>query len=216
VTEPFLTNADATMPPRPGLRRNWKPAGRDRLSQCLVWSLRLVLEEVFSPETVAYLTEKVNRALVRKTMPPDALPKQKQAELDQARTELANIEKAILLGVVTATTKRMLEGAERRVAALEAGRRTASRPKVVDLSSVVTRYMTDLRATFGRDNDRARKALSKLVDQVVLRRHGDRLMAEVRGNLKGLLDLEESFGNAGAGRGIFALPKAPVAIGRVA
>jgi hypothetical protein len=31
-------------------------------------------------------------------------------------------------------------------------------------------------------------------------------MAEVTGNLKGLLDLEETVGNAGAGRGISSLP----------
>lgn len=169
---------------------------RDRAEEVI---LRLVFEEVFSPETVAYLTERVNKALARETMPPDALRKQKQTELDQARMELENIKSAIRQGVVTATTREMLEEAEARVSTLEANVRTQSKPKVVSLSSAVTRHMTDLKATLGRDNDRARKALSKLVSQVVLRRHGDRLMAEVQGNLKALLDLDESFGNDGAG-----------------
>lgn len=102
-----------------------------------------------------------------------ALRKQKQAELDQARTELENIKSAIRQGVVTATTREMLDEAEARVATLEASIRTQSKPKVVSLSSAVTRHLTDLKATLGRDNDRARKALSKLVSQVVLRRHGD-------------------------------------------
>jgi hypothetical protein len=76
--------------------------------------------------------------------------------------------------------------------------------------------MADLRATLGRNNDRARKALSKLVSQVVLRRNGDRLMAEVQGNLKALLDLGERFGNVGAGRGILPLSPRPRAIRVVA
>jgi hypothetical protein len=132
-------------------------------------------------------------------MPPDALRKQKQAELDQARMELENIKSAIRQGVLTATTREMLEEAEAWVSSLEANLRIHSKPKVVSLSSAVTRHMTDLRATLGRDNDRARRALSKLVSQVVLRRNGDRLMAEVQGNLKALLDLGERFGNIGAG-----------------
>ena len=76
--------------------------------------------------------------------------------------------------------------------------------------------MTDLRATLGRDNDRARKALSKLVSQVVLRRNGDRPMAEVQGNVKALLDLDERFGNVGAGRGILSLSPRPRAVRIVA
>jgi hypothetical protein len=110
-----------------------------------------------------------------------------------------NIKSAIRQDVVTATTREMLEEAEARVATLEASIRTQSKPKVVSPSSAVTRHITDLKATLGRDNARARKALSRLVNQVVLRRHGDRLMAEVQGNLKALLDLDERFGNAGAG-----------------
>jgi hypothetical protein len=75
----------------------------------------------------------------------------------------------------------------------------------MNLPSAVTRHLTDLTATLGRDNDRARMALSRLVDQVVQQRHGDRLMAEVTGNLKSLLDLDESFGEDGAGRPAQAL-----------
>lgn len=70
------------------------------------------------------------------------------------------------------------------------------------------RHLADLRLAFGRDNDRARKALSKLVSELVLRRQGDRLMAEVRGNLRGLMDLDDVVDNAGAGRGFVPNRKA--------
>ena len=59
---------------------------------------------VLAPETVAYLAEKVNRAMTRKTMPSDALRKQRQAELDQAQEELEHIKSAIRQGAITATT----------------------------------------------------------------------------------------------------------------
>ena len=52
----------------------------------------------------------------------------------------------------------------------------------------------------------SQRALSKLVKKVVLRRHGDRLRAEVTGNLQALLDLDEAFGNGGAGSPSRSLP----------
>src|SRR5262249_53910933 len=66
-----------------------------------------------------------------------------------------------------------------------------SRPKVVALSTTVMKHLADLRIAFGRENDRARSALRKLVSQVVLRRHGDRLMAEVTGNIKDLIAIDD-------------------------
>ena len=74
------------------------------------------------------------------------------------------------------------------------------------MSTTVMRHLADLRIAFGRDNVRGTSAPRKLVSQVVLRCHGDRLMAEVTGNLKDLLDLDEGVENDGAGRGISSLP----------
>jgi hypothetical protein len=51
-----------------------------------------------------------------------------------------------------------------------------------------------------RDNASARHILAKLIGEVILRRHGDRLVAEFQGNLQGILDL--SCDSSGAGRGI--------------
>jgi hypothetical protein len=48
--------------------------------------------------------------------------------------------------------------------------------------------------------------LVKLVGKITLKRGGDRLVAELRGNLPAILELEEELYNRGAGRGIWSLP----------
>jgi len=49
-----------------------------------------------------------------------------------------------------------------------------------------------------------------MLDKVTLRRDGARLLADIKGNLLGLLDVDdESFGRTGAGRGILYLPHWP-------
>jgi site-specific DNA recombinase len=167
--------------------------------------LQVVFDEVFSPETVAYLTEKVNEALRLRAEPPDEARSRKQAELDQARRELENIQVAIRRGLDTKTTKAMLVDQERKIEELEAALQTApaSQP-IVALPTTVERYLKDLRETLGNDTDRARTLLAKMVGTVILRRDGEKLVGEVRGNLQGLLNLkdEERFGSGGAGRGI--------------
>jgi hypothetical protein len=75
---------------------------------------------------------------------------------------------------------------------------------IVALSTIVEQYLRDLRDTLGNDTDRARVLLAKMVGTVTLRRQGEDLIGEVRGNLRGLLHMEdeERFGSDGAGRGI--------------
>ncbi len=73
-------------------------------------------------------------------------------------------------------------------------------------------YLKDLRGTLGRDTDRARVLLAKLVGHITLRRDGDSLVAELRGNLPALLEMDEPLYNRGAGRGILSLPPRPRAI----
>ncbi len=90
---------------------------RDRLEEVI---LHLIFNEVFSPDTVAYVSWKVNEALARRADPPSDYRKRKQAELAKARVQLENIKAAILEGIRTPSTKEMLEQAERRVAELEA------------------------------------------------------------------------------------------------
>lgn len=95
----------------------------------------------------------------------------------------------------------MLEDTERRLERLEAALRSPRPQKLVALPTVIEGYLQDLRETLDSDTDRARVLLRKLVGKVVLRRDGERLIADLMGNLPGLLNLDErEFGNPGAGR----------------
>ncbi len=115
---------------------------------------------------------------------------------------------AILEGIRTPSTKEMLETAEQRVTKLEAALQVpASKSKVSVLPSVVEMYLSDLKGSLGRDTERSRNLLAKLVGQITLRKDGDRLVAELRGNLPALLELDEELYNRGAGRGILRLPQ---------
>jgi hypothetical protein len=96
----------------------------------------------------------------------------------------------------------MMEEAERRVAELESVLHSPPpKSKVTFLPSVVEMYLRDFKGTLGKDTDKARGLLAKMIGHVTLRRHGDHLVAELRGNLTGLLDLDDC-DNSGAGRGI--------------
>jgi hypothetical protein len=97
----------------------------------------------------------------------------------------------------------MLEAAQQRVAELEAALQVPPvKNKIAVLPSVVERYLNDLKGSLGRDTERARSLLAKLVGRITLRRDGDRLVAELQGNLPALLELDDELYNRGAGRGI--------------
>lgn len=191
----------------PAACANSRLVDRHRLEEVI---LRMVFDEVFSPDTLAYVSRKVNEALARRGAPQKPTAdgyaserKRAAGQLSRARCELDNIKGAILLGVVTPTTKQMLEETERRIAELEAALRAPAAPhRVTILPSVVKEYLRDLKGTLGRDTERARTLLAKLIGHVTLRRDGERLVAELRGNLPGLLGIDEGLDNPGAGRGI--------------
>lgn len=145
------------------------------------------LQEVFSPDTVAYLSKRVAEALTRLDA-PDATRHRLQAELDQAWTRLENIKTAILEGIRTPTTKAMLEEWEKRVTELKSALElngSRARRNLTILPSVIEGYLRDLKGTLGRDPDHARTLLATLVGPITLRREGDRVVAEVTGNLSG-------------------------------
>jgi hypothetical protein len=82
---------------------------------------------------------------------------------------------------------------------------------------MIARYLGDLRETLSTDVEAARLLLAKLLGSVILRRIGTHLVAEIEGSVDAMLNRKETCNdNPGAGRGIFALPKAPVAVGMVA
>lgn len=167
--------------------------------------LTVIEEEVFSPEALAYLTKRVNEALTRLSAQGVSERRALEAELQNAREELENIKTAIRRGVVTDTTREMLEEAERKVQTIRANVGLAAEPKIAvsvrALPSLVENYLRNLRSVLYRDTDRARLMLSRLVGDIVLRPEEDGVVAEVRGNVGALLGVE--FGSTnGAGRGI--------------
>jgi hypothetical protein len=166
--------------------------------------------ESAADEVVGYLARKVDAALRRLTgsqlCPRDLL----QAELAHARAQLHNVKQAILQGILTPTIREMLETCERQIADLEAQLRTPpKRSTPVALASVVQTYLGDLRAALGTDVEAARMLLGTLIGKVTLHQEGEDLVAEVSGNLVGILGKEASCGWYGAGRGISYLPQWP-------
>ncbi|HYM70230.1 MAG TPA: hypothetical protein VEZ44_11585, partial [bacterium] len=119
---------------------------------------------------------------------------------------LVNIADAIRRGVVTSTTRAMLEEAERRVARFESllGEARRAPNPVVPFAVSVERYLRDLRATVNTNPEKARRLLSRAVERIVLKREGPRLVADVYGTLAGVLDIGDTGvgDSAGAGRGI--------------
>lgn len=163
--------------------------------------LRHMEEHVFSPTAVDYLTRQVNAALARRQAAGNGQRKRSDRELAQAKKELENIKVAIRQGMVTPTTKAMLEEAEARIAQLEAAQLPdVSAGKVAVLPSVINGYLKDLRRVLGRDTERARAILRDLLGEITLEPDDKGLVAVLRGNVPGILGLP--FDNGGAGRGI--------------
>jgi len=111
----------------------------------------------------------------------------------------------------------MLESAERRVAELEAPLQApAVTNKIAVLPSLVELYLTDLKGSLGRDTERARSLLAKLIGQVTLRRNGQRLVAELQGNLSGLLELDnQPLYKGGSGGPILIVSAVPAPRGQL-
>lgn len=86
--------------------------------------------------------------------------------------------------------------ARTRVAVLEAALLEARRPPapVAPLAVSVERYLRDLRATVDTNPDKARRLLARGVERIVLRRQGPLLIADVFGNLAGVLQISETNG----------------------
>lgn len=166
-----------------------------------------IFGDLFAPPRLAYLSAIVDEALEDGTRTAFATSTSCDAALREAQRELDNIANAIRQGIVTPTTKGLLEEAEGRVASLKAASREAAQRSapVVSVQNSIQRYVADLRETLAGDVDEARRLLVKGFDRIVLRRDEDgRLWAEVRGNLGGLLNLEDAelVARVGAGRGI--------------
>jgi hypothetical protein len=68
--------------------------------------------------------------------------------------------------------------------------------------SIIERYLRDLRGLLETNVDEARRLLALAVEKIVLVREGPQLVAAVRGNMAGLLEISGCVNSVGAGRGI--------------
>lgn len=172
----------------PAICANSHHVQRDRLEERL---LKMIFGDVFAPDVVEYVTGQVERVIAELHAAPDERRQIVAAELARARTELTHIANAIRQGIVTPTTRTMLEQAERQIAELEANLRALplEAPALPPLKEAVEGYVQDLRKTMATDVTVAREMLAQGVGTLILRPTGGRLVAEMRGNLVGLLGL---------------------------
>ncbi len=128
----------------PHVCANSRLVAREHLEKVV---LNAIFEEVFTAETLAYLSQKVNEAIANASMAANDLRKKRQAELAEARKELDNIRSAIRQGIFTSTTREMLTETEERIARLEASLHAPARQRnVVYLPSLVKACLRDLKA----------------------------------------------------------------------
>ncbi len=177
--------------------------------------LHTIRHELFTPEAIAYVTQRVNEALeavARQQHARQTDRRQLEGELRAARAELDNIKQAIRQGLISNITRTMLEGAEVRVqdlsAQLEEPVTWEGRPLTV-LPQIVRRHLDALQNALERDTDQARAILRRVLGDIVLRPSSEGLVAELRGNVRGLLTLSEQtpmFLTLVAGAGFAHLP----------
>jgi len=185
--------------------------------------LRAVREDLFSPEAIAYLTQRVNEGLRRAAEQrnrPAAERRRLETDLREAAVELDHIRDAIRRGLLSDLTKQMLDEAEARVRDLRARLEAPSPAQVhvlLQLPEAIRRRLDHLDRVLQADIDQARAALRDLLGKIVLRPTPAGLVAELRGNLEGLLPLtgeQALVGTTGSGGTIWMLPTRQVLFGQ--
>lgn len=149
------------------------------------------------PEAIAYVTQRVNETLqaaARQRHAAQADRERFEGELHAALAELDNIWQAIQQGLLSNITREMLEEAEARVRDLRAQLEappTAGLFAPTILPEVIRRHLETLHSALERDTDQARTILRRVLGDIVLRPSSEGLVAELRGNVRGLLTLSE-------------------------
>ena len=190
----------------PAICANGKVVRRGQIEQRL---LRAIQQELFTPEAVDYLTQRVQEELKRLSRRKQDLQTGRhtlEQELAQAVREREAIKDAIRQGLIGAITREMLEEIEARIQSLQ-GQLQAPRPSDVLVSSAlpqaVQTKLHELDKVLRSDVSRSRSLLRDLLGEIVLRPTSEGLVAELRGNVEGLLRLEEALpgltGNSGSG-----------------
>jgi hypothetical protein len=162
-----------------------------------------------APQAVAYLTQCVQEELKRicreKRDQQDSRHALEQ-KLSQALREREAIKDAIRRGLIGAITREMLEEVEARIQTLGhqvPAPRPTDAPVDIVLPQMIRAKLRELDKVLLRDVGRCRTLLRDLLGDIVLRPTSEGFVAELRGNVEGLLRLEEAIpgvtGNSGSG-----------------
>ncbi|HLJ59072.1 MAG TPA: recombinase family protein [bacterium] len=157
--------------------------------------LRVIRDELFSPDAIAFLTRSVNEGLRQveaERSRTDDDREQLASELREAMAELDHIREAIRRGLLSDLTKQMLDETESKVRTLRARLDTPSRAQVRalrQLPDAIRRRLEHLARVLHTDIDEARTALRGLLGDIVLEPTPAGLVAHLTGNLEGLLAL---------------------------
>ncbi len=157
--------------------------------------LQVIREELFSPDAVTYITQRVNeslRAEVEGRRQLSATRGDLEVQLRDALTELDHIREAIRRGLLSDLTRQMLDEAESRVRQLRARLDAPGDARLHALRvlpGVIQQRLEHLDRVLQTDVDEAREALRHLLGDIVVRPTPVGLVAELQGNVEGLLSL---------------------------
>ena len=172
---------------------NGKVVRRTRLEERLLASL---YEAVFTPEAIAYLRARVDEALQRlmRQRAESSDKKDLERQIAQAAKEQEHIKEAIRRGLIGDITREMLKDVEVRIRELRAQLETPAFDEIpaFNLREVVESKLKDLASLLGRDVERSRALLRELLGEVLLQPTAEGVVAELRGNVEGLLPLEKA------------------------
>ncbi|HEV2438842.1 MAG TPA: recombinase family protein [bacterium] len=171
--------------------------------------LRAVREQVFTPEAMMFLTQEVEKELREWQKMRQSHPQDRRGLEDKLRQSLAerdNIREAIRRGLLSDLTRQMLEEVDVRVQTLRAQLETpaieSGLPTLHMLPQAVEAHLDHLDRVLRVDVDEARVLLRRLLGEIILRPTSAGLVAELRGNVEGLLSLtgkQALVGTAGSG-----------------
>jgi site-specific DNA recombinase len=157
--------------------------------------LQVIQQELFTPEAVAYLTQKVEEAVKELSQSRRTDRHGLGRELTQALRERDHVKNAIRQGLLGEITREMLEEVEARVRDLEARLQSVTSQETAIATVLPRAIQTRLQSLdqiLGRDVEQARGLLRDLLGEIVHRPNSEGLVAELCGNVEGLLRLEEA------------------------
>ncbi len=117
-----------------------------------------------------------------------------ERQIAQAAKEQEHIKEAIRRGLIGDITREMLEDVEARIRGLRAQLETMAFDEIqaFNIQEVVESKLKDLAGLLGRDVERSRALLRELLGEVLLQPTAQGVVAELRGNVQGLLPVEKA------------------------